>query len=402
MRYSDTVMDHFMNPRNTGALTDCDGIGRIGTSDCGDSLQVWIKVQDDRLAAVRHQVFGCPAAIAACSMMTELATGLTLAEALALTDADVAKALGGLPPEKEHCSNLAATALHKAIENYQTIRQNPTDSVRITMLVNNAMPKPLTAEHGLSYWIEYGSQKILFDTGQTNAVVENAELLDIDLSQTDAIVLSHGHYDHTGGLQAVLERAPEAVVYLHPDAPKVRYSCPPGKPAKDISMPPGACQRIAEAASQNRLVYTQTPESVCPGIIVTGSVPRITHYEDTGGPFFLDKQAQTPDALLDDQALTISTAKGIVVILGCAHAGVVNTLDHIASLTPQPIYAVLGGTHLRAASKDRIEKTFAALKQYNIQLIAPCHCTGEEAIGEFKNHFQSMFLNPADNICLAI
>jgi 7,8-dihydropterin-6-yl-methyl-4-(beta-D-ribofuranosyl)aminobenzene 5'-phosphate synthase len=391
MRYTDIVMDHFMNPRNTGQLTDADGIGMLGSPECGDVLRVWIKVKDNRLTDVRHQVLGCPAAIAACSMMTELAVGLTLIEAANLTDDDVARALGGLPPQKVHCSNLAASALHKAVENYQTAQQHPADTVTITALVNNVMPHSLHAEHGLSFWIEYGGRHILFDTGQTDALVKNADLLDIDLSKTDAVILSHGHYDHTGGLTAVLELAPNAVVCLHPDAPRIRFSCPSGKPPKNVSMPEAACQKIAELVADNRLIYSAKPETLYPGVTVTGPIPRLTAYEDTGGPFYLDQDAINPDTLEDDQALTIATANGLVVILGCAHAGLINTLDYATTLSPKPICAIIGGTHLRAASPQRMESTFKALKAYNLQRIAPCHCSGPEALKRFENSFPTAF-----------
>lgn len=391
-----------MNPRNTGQLMDADGIGMIGSEECGDQIRVWIKIQDGELTDVRHQVFGCPAAIAACSMMTELATGLTLQEATNLTDAKVAEALGGLPPQKYHCSNLAASALHKAIENYQTGQKSPAKTVQITTLINNVMPKPLSAEHGLSFWIEYGGKNILFDTGQTDALVKNAELLDIDLSKTDAIVLSHGHYDHSGGLEAVLSLAPNEAVYLHPNAPKMRYSCPPGKPLKNISMPPAACQKIADAVSKGSIIYTAGPESIYPGLMVTGTIPRTTRYEDSGSPFYLDKESRTVDSLDDDQALMISTCNGLVVILGCAHAGLINTLDYVTTLTQRPIYAVLGGTHLRSASKERLKKTFEAIKKYELKIIAPCHCSGSDAINEFKSRFPNAFLDIQTNIRMII
>lgn len=401
MRYSNTVMDHFMNPRNAGKLDDADGIGIIGSEECGDQIRVQIKIHNGKLTDIRHQVFGCPAAIASCSMMTELATGLTLEDAVKLTDDDVAEALGGLPPEKYHCSNLAASALHQAIQNFQTGRSG-ADTVTITTLINNVMPAPLLAEHGLSFWIETAGKNILFDTGQTDAFIKNAEMLDIDLSKTDVIVLSHGHYDHTGGLKAVLELAPNAVIYLHPDAPKLRYSCPPEKPPKDISMPQKACQKIAQSVAKGKVIYTPKPESIASGVTVTGAIPRATSYEDTGGPFYLDKEARIPDPIDDDQALTITTAKGLVVILGCAHAGLVNTLKHAAAITGKPIYAVLGGTHLRAASKERIKNTFQAVKEYDVKQIAPCHCTGDDAIRQFENHFPNAFHDIRSGIRMTI
>lgn len=117
--YNETVMDHFQNPRNVGEITDASGVGEIGNVVCGDILRVYIKVKDDRLDDVKYMTFGCGAAVASGSMMTTLAKGKTIDEAMQLTNKDVAQALGGLPPQKLHCSNLAADALHKAIEDWQ-------------------------------------------------------------------------------------------------------------------------------------------------------------------------------------------------------------------------------------------------------------------------------------------
>ncbi len=117
--YNETVMDHFQNPRNVGEITDASGVGEIGNVVCGDILRVYIKVKDDRLDDVKYMTFGCGAAVASGSMMTTLAKGKTVEEAMQLTNKDVAQALGGLPPQKMHCSNLAADALHKAIEDWQ-------------------------------------------------------------------------------------------------------------------------------------------------------------------------------------------------------------------------------------------------------------------------------------------
>ncbi|CEP66213.1 NIF system FeS cluster assembly, NifU,N-terminal [Moorella glycerini] len=118
--YGELLLDHFLNPRNVGSIKDADGIGTIGDPGCGDYLCVYIKVQDNRLVDVKFQVYGCPAAIATSSILTEMAKGKTLEEGLQITDADVAAAIGGLPEIKLHCSNLGASALHEAILNYQT------------------------------------------------------------------------------------------------------------------------------------------------------------------------------------------------------------------------------------------------------------------------------------------
>lgn len=118
--YSQKVMDHFSNPRNVGELSDANGIGEVGNPTCGDIMKMYIKVENGRIADIRFKTFGCGAAIATSSMVTEMVKGKTLEEALAVTNKEVAEELGGLPAPKLHCSNLAADALHKAIEDYHT------------------------------------------------------------------------------------------------------------------------------------------------------------------------------------------------------------------------------------------------------------------------------------------
>ncbi len=121
--YNDLVMDHFTNPRNVGEIPDADGIGETGSFKCGDTMTIYIKVENEIISDVKFQTFGCGAAIASSSMLTEMVKGMTLKEAMRLTNKDVSDRLGGLPPLKLHCSNLAADALHNAIENYQVSRR---------------------------------------------------------------------------------------------------------------------------------------------------------------------------------------------------------------------------------------------------------------------------------------
>ncbi len=118
--YTDLVMDHFSNPRNVGIIADADGVGLEGNPVCGDLMKIFIKVKDDRIEDIKFQTFGCGAAIATSSMVTEMVKGKTLDEAMTISNRKVADALGGLPSQKMHCSNLAADALHKAIEDYRT------------------------------------------------------------------------------------------------------------------------------------------------------------------------------------------------------------------------------------------------------------------------------------------
>ncbi|MFC2157696.1 Fe-S cluster assembly scaffold protein NifU [Acidobacteriota bacterium] len=117
--YSDKVMEHFENPKNVGVIEDADGVGEIGNPVCGDMMSFYIKVKDNKLADVKFKTFGCGAAIAVSSMVSEMAIGKTIEEALKITNNDVAEELGGLPKNKMHCSNLGADALHKAIYDYQ-------------------------------------------------------------------------------------------------------------------------------------------------------------------------------------------------------------------------------------------------------------------------------------------
>ena len=127
--YSDKVMDHFMNPRNVGAIDDPDGIGRIGNPVCGDIMEFQIKVEDERIADVKFKTFGCGAAIAVSSMVSELAKGKTLEEAMQITNKMVAKELDGLPKNKMHCSNLGADALHKAIVDFRKKRGEDIEDI---------------------------------------------------------------------------------------------------------------------------------------------------------------------------------------------------------------------------------------------------------------------------------
>jgi nitrogen fixation NifU-like protein len=122
--YSEKVMDHFMNPRNVGEIADADGVGIEGNVTCGDVMKIFIKVKDNRIEDAKFKTFGCGAAIAVSSMITEMVKGKTLEDALSISKEAVADALGGLPPNKNHCSNLGSDALHKAIEDYRSKAQS--------------------------------------------------------------------------------------------------------------------------------------------------------------------------------------------------------------------------------------------------------------------------------------
>jgi 7,8-dihydropterin-6-yl-methyl-4-(beta-D-ribofuranosyl)aminobenzene 5'-phosphate synthase len=260
------------------------------------------------------------------------------------------------------------------------------DRARITVLVENtAGRRGLLAEHGLSFWIELGSRKILFDTGQSDILLHNAPLLGINLSEVDAVVLSHGHYDHVGGLRAILEIAPAVPIYLHPRALEAKFACSEGQ-SRPIGMEQDVAQALEQRIRSGLGSFTNGPVEVLPGIWATGEVPRKSALEDVGGRFYLDPACTRPDGLLDDQALVLKANGGLVMVLGCAHAGVVNTLDYVAELFPeQPIRTILGGMHLVRASRARIVHTIEAIQRHRVQRIGPAHCTGTEASRELWN-----------------
>lgn len=257
---------------------------------------------------------------------------------------------------------------------------------RITVLVDNtAGGRELLAEHGLSFWIELGSRRVLFDTGQGHVLSGNARRLGIRLELADAVVLSHGHYDHTGGLGNVLQSARQTRVYAHPAAFAPKYARSSDGTVREIGLPLLDEQTVRQKAE---LVWTEGPTEIFEGLHLTGPVPRVTDFENTGGPFFIDKACAQPDDLVDDQAAFLETPVGTAVILGCAHAGIVNTLRYVQTLTDnRPIHTVMGGMHLLSASKDRMDQTMAELRRLDVQRLLPCHCTGPAAVARLWSEF---------------
>jgi 7,8-dihydropterin-6-yl-methyl-4-(beta-D-ribofuranosyl)aminobenzene 5'-phosphate synthase len=254
-----------------------------------------------------------------------------------------------------------------------------TPRLKITIVVDNQAGDGLLAEHGLSLWIDTGATRILFDTGQGAALADNARQLGIGLEQADILVLSHGHYDHTGGIPHVLQSARKINVYCHAAAVQPRYVVREGT-ATAIRMPSASMSAIDKLPEKN-LYWTSRARLVAGGIGLTGPIPRETSFEDTGGPFFLDPQARRADPIDDDLALWMLTGRGLVVCVGCCHAGIVNTLNHVFRLSGMNrLRALIGGFHLLNASEQRLEQTVAALRSFSPELVVPCHCTGEKAM----------------------
>lgn len=262
---------------------------------------------------------------------------------------------------------------------------------RITVLVENtATGQALLAEHGLSFWVEHKGHRILFDTGQGYVLKHNALRLNIALETAEAVVLSHGHFDHTGGLADVLDVKSPPALYLHPAALASRYARRPDGTAREIGMP----QRCMAAVQKSAIpVWTESPTEICEGVYATGSVPQVTDFEDAGGPFFEDCAGRCPDIFPDDQALFFATQRGTVVILGCAHAGVINTLKYVQTLTDnRPIHTVIGGMHLVSASAERMDRTVDELRSLGIKRLMPAHCTGFPAMARLWQEFPCCYV----------
>jgi len=251
-------------------------------------------------------------------------------------------------------------------------------AVQLTIVVDNQAGDGLVAEHGLAIWIEVDDLRILFDTGQGGALPPNVTRLGLPIERADALVLSHGHYDHTGGVPFVLERAPAVQVWFHPALNVRRFSIRNGT-ARSIGMPPTAITALAEIPA-SRAQPVRGAERLADGVGLTGPIPRSTAYEDTGGPFYLDRAGRRPDPLDDDQALWIATPRGLVVCLGCGHAGLVNTLEQARRASGiERVHAVVGGFHLLEASAERLEQTIDVLRALAPEVVVPLHCTGERA-----------------------
>jgi 7,8-dihydropterin-6-yl-methyl-4-(beta-D-ribofuranosyl)aminobenzene 5'-phosphate synthase len=262
-----------------------------------------------------------------------------------------------------------------------------SSSIHITTLVENSVYRAgLLAEHGLAFWIEYNGFRILFDTGQGHVLERNAQALGVCLEEADAIVISHGHYDHTGGLPAALRRTRPVDVFLHAAAREPKYTSVKGGTAREIGMSEAA--RSALATPPARVHYQDRPLRVADGVTLTGPIPRGSSLEDTGGRFFLDTACTQTDPLVDDQALILEADRGIIVVLGCAHAGVVSTLRYVQQITHgRPVQALIGGTHLIHASNKRIELTIHELQHQKVQRLALAHCTGVGATVSLWNAF---------------
>jgi len=250
-----------------------------------------------------------------------------------------------------------------------------------TLSENTASSGRFLAEWGLSILIETDEVNVLLDTGRSISASYNADALGIDLSRIDKLVLSHGHYDHTGGLRHVLRKMRKRVeIIAHPDIWEAKYARRHGETTERYIGIPFQRPELETLGANFNL--TAKPVKITDSIMTTGEIPMVTSYEEIE-PYLLVKEADgwQQDKLRDDQSLIINTEPGLTVILGCAHRGIINTLYHAQQLTGvKQIYMVVGGCHLIDASKKRILETIAALKELGVQRLGVSHCTGMPAV----------------------
>lgn len=273
--------------------------------------------------------------------------------------------------------------------------------VRIWVLSDNtAAPPAFEAEHGLSLLVEVDGRKFLLDTGQGETARRNADRLGLDLRRVETVVLSHGHYDHTAGLPFILQRTGPKRVVCHPHAFRAKYY-QLGETRRYIGIP----WRREFLESAGALWEENTvPLELADGIWITGEIPRRTDFET--GDFNLKCEAEGEiimDPFLDDQGMVVDAGEGLVVVLGCAHAGTVNTCFRAREIAgKEKILAVVGGSHLAFLGREQLEMTIRELQNMDPLRLAFSHCTGQAAAHQLAAVFGDRFIFTQAGTCLSI
>lgn len=257
---------------------------------------------------------------------------------------------------------------------------------RVTILCENSVG-PVSGtlgEHGFSALIEWEGGSLLFDTGQGLTLLHNAQRMNKNLHRVERVALSHGHYDHSGGLLPLLRNCGPKQVFAHPAVFSPRYRVGDRGESLAIGMPyprdylegQGACFDLSDRFRE-----------IAPGIFLTGRIPR--HDDGTADSgLACDPEGTVPDPFTDDQSLLLRTNDGIVVMLGCCHAGLPATLHRAIELTGgERILAVAGGTHLGFCNDRHLETTIAKLATFGVQRWYPAHCTGLKALFRLQQRF---------------
>jgi 7,8-dihydropterin-6-yl-methyl-4-(beta-D-ribofuranosyl)aminobenzene 5'-phosphate synthase len=269
-----------------------------------------------------------------------------------------------------------------------------SDQLRITTVSENTSGSPaLLGQWGLCVLVEAEDHRFLIDTGASSSVSQNVDVLGINLDLVDAIVLSHGHYDHTGGLRAILAKIKKKPVRIvaHPEVWGLKY----GRNRKTgkysyVGMPfrPEELERLGA-----QFELTSEPTWLTEDIVGSGEEPMTTSYEGVANNLFVkNKTGYEPDTLIDDQSLYIRTDLGLIIVLGCAHRGIINIIRYAQQLMKMDqVYMVLGGTHLGPASEEQVTSTIEALKDIDLRWLGVSHCTGQKVAAKVNQAFGDRF-----------
>ncbi|WP_290771321.1 MBL fold metallo-hydrolase [Anaerofustis sp.] len=265
--------------------------------------------------------------------------------------------------------------------------------MRITVLNENTVyKKRLLGEHGLSFIIEYKDKKLLMDTGQSDVFIKNAETLGVNLDDLDGIIISHGHYDHGGGLKYIgsLKNIPS--VFVNKKALISKYSTN----YKNGKFYFNGIDYDSVDCIKDNIVYTKDTDEIFKDMYLVSNIPCSDNSERVSSRFFLkDNNRFIPDFMKDEQVFVIDTKDGLALFAGCAHVGIMNIINYVKEIfSGKSIYLLFGGMHLINVDAGRIEQTTAFLKKENIRYIMPCHCTGYTAAvymaKELKDNFVSV------------
>jgi 7,8-dihydropterin-6-yl-methyl-4-(beta-D-ribofuranosyl)aminobenzene 5'-phosphate synthase len=270
----------------------------------------------------------------------------------------------------------------------------------LTTLCENTAGKPgFMAEWGLSILVQAGGLSVLFDTGANYAAVRNADKLGIDLGAVDTIVLSHAHADHTGGLREVLRRTGPKEIIAHPAIWESKYTKRPYEEKEAfVGIPFARAELELHGAS---FTLSREPVHIGDTILTTGEIAQTTGFEGIEPIFYVkEKGLLRHDPIPDDLALIVRTQQGLVIVLGCAHRGLINTIRHARMITgEQRVHTVVGGTHLYPKTDEQLEKAISALREMGVKKIGVSHCTGFHASMRLAQEFgEGFFQNNAGSI----